>query len=98
MTALEWIRSKAELVSAEVITLTDEYATDESPPGRYESRLYAFRGNLPRRMKRELLAASAAGELVTLEHDSEQIQFPGQYKSDSNFCRYFRNTYTRIDG
>ena len=85
MKAIDWIRSKAELVTEEVDTLDPEFATDDQPAGtRFRTRYFKFFGYLPRRMRHELNAQRS--ELT----DDETLKF-GEYVSTGNRCIYTRS-------
>ena len=86
MSAIAWIRERAQQAYQTENVLSAEHATDEYPAGtRYRETGFSFRGFVPHRMMRELRAAKLERtDLVT-----EQISF-GTYRSTANRCTYTR--------
>lgn len=87
MNALDWLRSKAQQVSVEVLTLED---------GRkFKSTFYSFKGRIQPRMVFELEKLS--GELKN-ECDAvyETLRTAGQYRSEFGNCEYGRFEYEQV--
>ena len=95
MSALDWIRSKAKEIEIDYLDLEPEYATEETPAGRYEIRRWLFNGTLPYRMKKEL--ASQLEQLATTETETEVVTFPGQYRSNNTRAVYTRTVCRLMD-
>lgn len=87
MNALDWLRSKAQQVNVEVLTLED---------GRkFKSTFYSFKGRIQPRMVFELQRLRS-----DLKNESnvvyETLRTAGQYRSEFGNCEYGRFEYEQV--
>jgi hypothetical protein len=91
---LAWLRSKAELKTTDVLSVSVERGAESGiEPGNYEARYYAFEGNLPFRMVAKLRGCK---DLINDEYTSEVLRLGTGYRDGETACRFYRTTYTLI--
>lgn len=88
MNALDWLRSKAQVSSVEVLTLED---------GRkVKSTFYSFKGRIQPRMVFELQRLRSE---LKADYDAvyETLRTAGQYRSEFGNCEYGRFEYEQVE-
>lgn len=86
MTALDWIRNKAEIKTVET------FKTENGET--YRVTMSSFCGTLPSGMAAE--TRKMLGSLVSSDLETETLVIGGQYRSDYGRCEYVRNVYERV--
>lgn len=89
MTAIDWIRTKAQAQPIETVAVSGESGL---PAGRYHVETRLFRGVVPARMKRSLIAARLD------QHDLryERVIFPDGRRGRENYCEYTAVEYRPV--
>lgn len=93
---LNWLRSKAQHIQTDTMTITPEEAiAAECQPGTYRIERFAFRGTIPIRMARALRGTK---ELINTETETEVLRLGTGYVGGEGVCQYYRSVYTLVGG
>jgi len=101
MSALEWVRNKANQQPVEFMTISPEEAGDSMIAGTWRVTRFHFKGKLPSKMIYQIRDEKAHDSLVKIfdgkKQVNETLQVGGQYRSDFNNCVFSRTEYELIE-
>lgn len=95
MTALDWVRNKANQTTVESMEIPVESAGEGTKPGTWRVTNWVFKGTLPVKMAAQIrnefdkLVKVQSGDIQT----NEVLRIGGQYRSDYNKCEFYKTVY-----
>src|SRR5215217_793155 len=95
MSALNWLRDKAEFRETTFMTIAADSGDEGTKPGLWRVDRWHFKGTLPNRMAAQIrneldkLVKVQSGDIQT----QEVLRIGGQYRSDYGRCEFSKTVY-----